>query len=125
MKEKTDVKGFTLIECVIAMVLAVAGFSAIFGLLTICLRTELVSREMSAANSLTRLKMEELKNSTRAAGGSLTANTTNYFDAPNAKYTRRWQISDDSMGTQTVVVLMTPTVAGALLPEVRLTTRMN
>jgi len=125
MKEKTDVKGFTLIECVIAMVLAVAGFSAIFGLLTICLRTEMVSREMSAANSLTRLKMEELKNSARVAGGSLTTNTANYFDAPNAKYTRRWQISDDSMGTQTVVVLMTPTAAGALLPEVRLTTRMN
>jgi prepilin-type N-terminal cleavage/methylation domain-containing protein len=125
MPRKTDTKGFTIIECVIALVLVVIGFTAVFSLLTVCVRTETISRELSTANSLSRLKMEELKNSVRSPGGSLTSNVTNYFDQPNFRYTRRWQISTDSMGTQTVVVLMTPNNTGIILPEVRLTTRMN
>jgi len=125
MGEGKNTKGFTLIECVIAMVLVVVGFSAVFSLLTICVRTELISRELTTANSLARLKMEELKNSGRNAGGSLTSNTTNYFDQPNPKYWRRWQISADPMGTQTVAVVMIPSTSGTVLPEVKLTTRMN
>ncbi len=125
MKGGKDSKGFTLIECVIAMVLVVVGFMAIFSLLTVCLRTEVIAREMTTANSLARMKVEELKNSTRLPGGSLTSDVTNYFDNPTSRYTRRWQISTDAMGTQTVVVLMTPNAAGILLPEIRLTTRMN
>lgn len=122
-KEKT--KGFTLIECVIAMVLVMIGFVAIFGLLTACLKTESISRELAVANSLTRSKIEELKNSQRTTGGSLTGNASGYFDNPNSRYTRRWQIVADSMGTHTVTVLILPNEAGALLPEVKLITRMR
>ncbi|MEO6588241.1 MAG: prepilin-type N-terminal cleavage/methylation domain-containing protein [Pyrinomonadaceae bacterium] len=125
MGEEKNTKGFTLIECVIAMVLTVAGFTAIFSLLTVCIRTEVNSRELTVANSLSRLKMEELKSFTRVPGGSLTNNSANYFDNPNPRYTRRWQISADSMGTQTVVVLMIPNASSNYLTEVRLTTRMN
>ncbi|HXG85498.1 MAG TPA: prepilin-type N-terminal cleavage/methylation domain-containing protein [Pyrinomonadaceae bacterium] len=125
MEAKKNTNGFTLIECVIAMVLVVTGFMAIFSLLTICLRTEVISRELTTGNSLARLKIEELKNLPRPSGGSLTNDVTNYFDQPNSRYTRRWQISTDSMGTQTVVVIMTPNTSSTLLPEVRLTTRMN
>lgn len=125
MGGKTNTKGFTIIECVIAMVLVVVGFTAVFSLLTVCIRTEVISRELSTANSLARLKMEELKNSPRTPGGSLTGDVTNYFDKPNFRYTRRWQISADSMGTQTVVVLMMPNATGVILPEIRLVTRMN
>jgi prepilin-type N-terminal cleavage/methylation domain-containing protein len=125
MSRKTNTKGFTIIECVIALVLVVIGFTAVFSLLTVAVRTETISRECSAANSLSRLKIEELKNSVRTPGGSLTSDVTNYFDKPNYRYTRRWQISTDSMGTQTVVVLMTPNTLGVILPEIRLTTRMN
>jgi len=125
MGGKENSKGFTLIECVIAMVLVVVGFMAVFSLLTICLRTEVIAREMTTANSLARLKVEELKNSARNPGGSLTANTTNYFDNPSSRYTRRWQVSTDSIGTQTVTVLMTPNNSGVILPEIRLITRMN
>ncbi len=124
MGKETNTEGFTLIECLIAMVLVVAGFSAVFSLLTVCVRTEVISRELTVANSLSRLKMEELKNSPRSSGGSLTNDVANYFDKPNPRYTRRWQISADPMGTQTVVVLMIPAASGILLPEVRLTTRM-
>jgi hypothetical protein len=83
-------------------------------------------RTMTTANSLARLKMEELKNSARTPGGSLTSDAASYFDKPNFRYTRRWQISADSMGTQTVVVLMKPKCfTHVVLPEIRLTTRMN
>jgi Tfp pilus assembly protein PilV len=125
MKQETDTKGFTIIECVIAMVLTVSGFMAVFSLLTVCVRTEVIAREMTAANALSRLKMEELKNSSRSPGGSLTSDVANYFDNPNSSYKRRWQISTDSMGTQTVIVLMTPNASRTPLSEVRLTTRMN
>lgn len=107
------------------MVLVVSGFMAVFSLLTVCVRTEVVSRELTQANALSRLKIEELKNTGRVAGGSLTSDVPNYFDNPTSRYTRRWQISVDPMGTQTVTVLMTPNTAGVPLSEVRLTTRMN
>ena len=123
MNENT--KGFTLVECVIAIVLVTIGLAAVFSLLTVCLRTEVISRELGVANSLSRSKIEELKNSTRVVGGNLTANVAGYYDNPNLKYTRRWQISADSMQTQTVTVVMIPNTAGARLPEVKLTTRMN
>jgi prepilin-type N-terminal cleavage/methylation domain-containing protein len=118
-------KGFTLIECMIAMVLVVTGLLAVISLLTVCVRTEVVSRELGTVNSFSRLKLEELKNSSRTPGGSLTSNVTGYFDNPTPKYTRRWEITDDPSGTQTVTVIMTPTTKGYLLPEVKLTTRMN
>jgi len=125
MSKENKTKGFTLIECVIAMVLVITGFMAIFSLLIICLKTEMTSRELATANSFSRQKMEELKNSSRNVGGSLTANVTGYFDSPNSNYTRRWQISTDSMSTQTVTVAVLPTTPKALLPEVKLTTRMR
>jgi prepilin-type N-terminal cleavage/methylation domain-containing protein len=122
-EEKT--KGFTLIECVIAMIIVMVGFTAIFSLLTACLKTEVVSRELATANSLTRSKIEELKNSQRSAGGSLSSDVTGFFDTPNSRYTRRWQITADSFGTQVVTVAIVPKQPGTVLPEVKLTTRMR
>ena len=124
MSEERNTKGFTLIECVIAMVLVVTGFMAVFSLLTACLKTEVISRDLGRANSFSRSKIEELKNTKRTPGGGLTSDVTGYFDNPTSDYTRRWQISADSMGTQTITVIMLPTIKGAIMPEVRLTTRM-
>lgn len=121
---ESKAKGFTLIECVVSMVLVVICFSAVYGLLTICVRTEVISREIREANSLARLKLEYLKVSTRTPGGSLTGDTAGYFDNPHPRYTRRWRISDDPMGSQTVVVVMVPNTSGDALPEIELVTRM-
>ncbi len=125
MNDKKNIEGFTLVECIIAMVITVVGFAAILSLLTVCVRMEVVAREMSVANSSARLKMEELKATTRVVGGSLSTNTPNYFDNPTPNYTRRWQITNGVLGSQTVVVLMTPTNTGQTLPEVSLFTRMQ
>jgi prepilin-type N-terminal cleavage/methylation domain-containing protein len=125
MLKENDTNGFTLIECVIAMVLTLIGLSAVLSLLAFCLRTEVFSRELATANSLARLKIEELANSPRTSGGSLTTNSTGYFDNPNTRYIRRWQISNDPVGTQTVVVVMMPNASETALSEVRLTTKMK
>lgn len=125
MLKENDTKGFTLVECVIAMVLTLIGLSAVLSLLVFCLRTEVFSRELATANSLARLKIEELANSPRTSGGSLTTNYPGYSDNPNTRYIRRWQISDDPVGTQTVVVVMIPNASVTALSEVRLTTRMK
>jgi len=124
LKEK-NTEGFTLIECIIAMVLTLIGLSAVLGLLTVCVRTEVFSREMAIANSLARSKIEQLANSTRTPGGNLTTNAFGYSDNPNSNYIRRWQITNDTMGTQTVVVAMIPNAPGVALSDVRLTTRMR
>ena len=124
MSVKRNTNGFTLVECVIALVLVMIGFAAIFSLLTACLKTEVISRDLGRASSFSRSKIEELKNSNRTPGGSLTSDVAGYFDNPTPDYTRRWQISADSMGTESLTVVVTPTIKGALMPEVRLTTRM-
>ncbi len=124
LKEK-DCQGFTLVECVIAMVIVTIGFAAVFSLMAFCLKIEVISRELRVANSLSRLKIEELKNSVLIPGGSLTSDVTDYCDYPTATYTRRWQIIKDTTGTQTVSVLIIPEKPDALLPEVKLITRMN
>ena len=40
------------------------------------------------------------------AGGSLTSNTTNYFDLSNPEVTQRWSITDNTTpaGTKTITV---------------------
>jgi type II secretory pathway pseudopilin PulG len=124
MSVERNTNGFTLVECVIALVLVMIGFAAIFSLLTACLKTEVISRDLGRANSFSRSKIEELKNSNRTPGGSLTSNVEGYFDNPTPDYTRRWQISADSMGTESLTVVVSPSIKGALMPEVRLTTRM-
>ena len=127
MKEsaKREQSGFTLIECVIAIVLILVGLLAVYSLVVYSVQTQKMSSDLIKANSLARQKVEELRNSTRAAGGSLTSNTTNYFDAPSSDFFRRWQITSDSIGTQTVSVTVVPSVSSTLQPQVLITTKMR
>ena len=122
---KNLTNGFTLIECVIAMVVALVGLLAIYTLILMAVQTQTVSRDLEIANSFARAKVEELENSTRTAGGDLNANAVGYFDNPSAQYVRRWQVSDDTMGTQTVSVRLVPNRPDMRLPESLLVTRMK
>lgn len=118
--------GFTLIECVIAMVVALVGLMAVYSLVVFSVQTQSVSRELAVANSLARAKIEELRNTLpRAAGGSLTSNANGFHDAPTSDYVRRWQISEDLAGTQIVTVTTVPSKAQRPLPEIKITTRMS
>jgi prepilin-type N-terminal cleavage/methylation domain-containing protein len=120
---KKDERGFTLIECIVAMVVTVVGLLAALTLITYAVKSYTVSSDLAITNSLAKAKIEELRNTSQAPGGNLTNNTTGYFDQPTSKFIRRWQITADSMGTQTVSVAVTPAYPGVLLPEVNLRTR--
>jgi prepilin-type N-terminal cleavage/methylation domain-containing protein len=122
---QSEQSGFTLIECVIAIVLILVGLLAVFSLVVYSVKTQSMSRDLVTANSLARQKIEELKNATRTAGGSLTANINGYYDNPSSSFIRRWQISSDSVGTQTVSVTVVPSIPNTLMPEVALTTKMR
>ncbi len=107
------------------MVISLIGMIAVYTLVVSSIRTEIISRDLATVNSFARAKTEELKNSPRASGGSLTSDVNGYYDSPTTGYKRRWRISDDTMGTKTVVVTVVPNAAGTLLPQVEITTRMK
>ena len=117
-------QGFSLVECVIAMVLLTVGFMGICGLLTTCVKQETLSTNLATANSLARSKMEELKVVTRTVGGSLTSDVSGYSDSPTSSVTRRWQIASDVASTQVVTVTVLQVNQGAAVPQVQITTRM-
>ncbi len=125
-------KGFTLIECLIAMVITTIGLVAVAGLIAIGIRLQTEARDSTAANSLARAKIEELQNyapnaAQRTRGGSLTANVANYNDAPDNRYSRRWLIethpADPGVpaNTQRITVVLIGTIRDIRLPDIRLT----
>lgn len=124
-KKKKDQKGYTLVECVIAMVISLIGLLAIYSLIFTSVRVQVLSSELSHTNSLAREKIEELKNSTRVPGGNVDGNVTGYFDNPAPGYVRRWQIATGVAGTHTVSVRVTPTRQDRLMPDANLVTRME
>lgn len=121
--EKKNERGFTLIECIVAMVVTVVGLLAALALIAYAVRSYTVSGDLAIANSLAKAKIEELRNLSQAPGGNLTTNTTGYFDQPASKFIRRWQVTSDSMGTQVLSVGVFPAYPGILLPEVNVRTR--
>jgi prepilin-type N-terminal cleavage/methylation domain-containing protein len=121
--QKQNERGFTLIECIIAMLVTVVGLLAALTLIAFAIKSHTMSSDLAIANSLAKAKIEELRNVSQVPGGNLTNNTSGYFDQPTSKFIRRWQITTDSMGTQTVSVGITPAYPGILLPEVNFRTR--
>lgn len=134
-KRETKLRGFSLIECLIAMVITTVGLLAVAGLISIGIRLQTESRDATAANALARAKIEELQNyapnaSQRARGGSLTSDVANYNDSPDSRFQRRWQIQTNPtdagvpLGTQRITVVLIPNQTGLRLPPVQLTVLM-
>ncbi len=124
--------GFSLIECMVAMVITTIGLLAVAGLVGIGIRLQTESRDATTANSLARAKIEELQNyaptaAERVRGGSLTTNVANYNDSPDTRFQRRWQIETSPTdagvpaNTQKITVLIVANDSGMRLPDVRLT----
>ena len=90
-------RGFTLIECLVAMVITTVGLLAAAGLITVGIRLQAESRNAIAATAIGKSKAEELQNYAptaiaRARGGSLTTNISGYSDVPDPRFVRRWLI---------------------------------
>ena len=134
MKSKRQA-GFTLIECLIAMIITTIGLLAVSGLMAVGIRLQTESRDVVAANSFAKAKIEELQNyaptaAQRARGGSLTTNVTNYNDSPDARFQRRWLIEtypNDAgvpANTQRITLVIIPNSPGVRLPNIRIVVLM-
>ena len=118
-------EGFTLIECVVAMVLALIVFAGIYGLFVMAVRMQMISKDLATANALARGKIEDLRNTALTPGGSLTTDVAGYNDTPSTNFERRWLIATDAVGTKTVTVTTLANNPGILLPPVQITTRIR
>jgi prepilin-type N-terminal cleavage/methylation domain-containing protein len=122
-------RGFSLIECLITMVITTIGLLAVVSLIAVGISLQTESRDATTANSFARAKMEELQNyaptaTQRARGGSLTSDVSNYNDAPDVRYRRRWQIetypTDAGVpaGTQRITIMVIANEGGVRLPPI-------
>ncbi len=123
--------GFTLIECLIAMVITTIGLLAVAGLITIGIRLQTESRDAIMANSLARAKIEELQNyaptaTQRTRGGNLANNVAGYNDSPDSRYQRRWMVETNPAdagvpaNTQRITVVVVANTPDVRLPNIRL-----
>ena len=129
--KKSSEKGFSLIECMIAMVVTFVGLLAAANLMVVGIRLQTESRDSTAANAFAREKIEELENyapiaTQRIRGGDLTTDAANYFDLPDTRFKRRWLIETNPLdagvplGTQRITVFVLPNDGGVRLPPVQL-----
>ena len=135
-EDKTGQNGFSLIECLIAMVITTVGLLAVAGLIGIGVRLQTESRDAITANDFARAKIEELQTyaptaAQRTRGGSLTSDVTNYNDSFDDKFRRRWLIETNPadsgvpQGAQRVTVSVFPARADVRLPPVQLRVLMK
>lgn len=121
--------GFSLVECLLAMMITMVGVIAVAALFANAVRLQMFARDVTLASALGRAKLEELRlisptatNSTRAVGGSLTSNVLYHYDQPNTRFTRRWVVAAGPLSTQRITLVVVATQANAFSPTVRFET---
>jgi prepilin-type N-terminal cleavage/methylation domain-containing protein len=129
-KKKTSQQGFSLLECLFAMVITVVGVLAVEMLIVSSIRTQTLSSNATIANALAKAKLEELQalpssNAARTNGGDLATNVANYSDTSNPKFIRRWRLAAASVGTQNVTVVVLPAGVNVTAPTVQVETLMK
>ncbi|MGH9902280.1 MAG: type IV pilus modification PilV family protein, partial [Pyrinomonadaceae bacterium] len=78
--------GFSLVECMIAMLITIVGVLAVEALIVNAITMQKFSRESTEAIALARAAVEEMgarPRAARAVGGDLNSNVNNYFDTVN------------------------------------------
>jgi prepilin-type N-terminal cleavage/methylation domain-containing protein len=114
-------RGFTLIEALVAMMVATVGLMAMAELMAVTIRMQQLGRNSTSASRLAQDKIDELNTvgfsaAAMGCGGSLTADSANHWDAPvnaNGDYKRRWFVSagpDASPRLRQVTVRVVPSV---------------
>jgi prepilin-type N-terminal cleavage/methylation domain-containing protein len=101
---KRNNAGFSLLECIFAIVILTVGLLAVAALASVAVKRETFAYKTSETSTLAASKIEEIKAGTLVIGGSLTSDVTGYSDIPNFEYSRRWQIIDGPSGTKQVTV---------------------
>lgn len=129
-KQKSrEEEGFTLIEVLIAMVVAVVGVMAVALLIIYGIRLQAFSRDATMANALAKAKIEQLRvtdptDPERQPGGDLNNNVANHFDIPAGTiFIRRWTVDVPAAGpagTQDITVAVVSSDATVQLPPVQI-----
>jgi prepilin-type N-terminal cleavage/methylation domain-containing protein len=101
--------GFSLVEVLIALFLIGIGVLAAAPMFIYAMQGNAVGGDFGTVGAVGVERMEVLRASDYAslvAGGSLTANVTNYFDDTDPEVTVRWSITDNvtPVGTKTITV---------------------
>lgn len=99
-----DERGFSLLETMLALLILLMILLSVAQLFGTSVAVNKAADDITQVTSLAAERMEQLKflgYGGLAAGGSLTADTTGYFDAPSvdddaaAEFTRRWLLTDN------------------------------
>lgn len=100
------------------MVILTIALVSMAELMAITMRLQMLGRNETASIRLAQSKIDQLvavnfTNATVAVGGSLTSDTTGYFDTPVNNYKRRWQIAAIAGETRvrTLTVRIIPDIA--------------
>ena len=129
-RTRKNEKGFSLLECLFSLVITMFGLMAVVGLIATSINLQTYSRDTSAATRHAKAKIEQLRNfaptsGSRARGGSLLQDVTNYMDSPDARFKRRWLIEShptDSgvpQGTQRLTVRILSNRSDIVLPPLQ------
>ena len=111
-KEKRKQAGFSLVEVLVALFLIGIGVLAAAPMFIYAIQGNAVGADFGSAGALAVERMEILRArnySTHLAGGSLTTNSTGYFDTGDPDYIVRWTIANNGSpaGTKTITVRAT------------------
>ncbi len=112
MRAANSQRGFSLVEVLVALFLIGVGVLAAAPMFIYAVQGNAVGADFGSAGALSVERMELLRASNYSAlpaGGSLTTNTTGYFDSSDADYIVRWTVADNvsPAGTKTVTVRAT------------------
>lgn len=106
---KTNIKGFTLVEVVIAMLIGTVGLLAMSGVLVKVMKTNRRATDISISTALARQKIEQLKLTeynyvTSEDEYSLDENGS---ERTGGKYTRLTRVTENAAGYNTKTVEVT------------------
>lgn len=92
-------KGFTLVEVLIALLLLSISILAVLPLFVHAMRSNASAGEIGSVSAVANQRMELLTQipfDNLTAGGSLTADSTGYFDDSDPDVLVRWRVTDDA-----------------------------
>jgi len=97
---KRDANGFSLVEVLVALFLIGMGLLAAAPLFMLAAQGNAVGADFGSAGAIAVERLELLRatdfgDTALAQGGSLTSNSTGYFDAAHPDFDVRWQIVDN------------------------------
>ncbi len=113
--------GFSLIEVLIALVVIVIGVMAVYSMMVMGIRLQVLSRDTTLAIGLAEVKLEELRymdpaDPERTLGGDLNSNVVDHFENANGNlFTVRWKVDPGPINTQDITIGV---VTNALNPQI-------